>query len=277
MNATEVVSALRVHYGDGFKLIEQVADHTGLGASRWLDAMAFGLWPSRGLEIHGIEVKVSRADFRHEIENPAKADATAARCDRFFIAAPAGIVDPLHLETLAPAWGLLEIVEDRAGKRTVRTTKRAERIEQQKPVDRDFLAAVLRRIPSVTDEAREEIRAEVQAANERRVVELVDLGLAQATNGYARLKENVAAFEAAAGISLADSRSGYAASPEALGRALRLLVDEMGGWSSARARLRNVADQAQRRGEDVTAAAERVRELVAALDDVLGGPWGLGR
>ena len=274
MNATEIISALRVHYGDGFRLVEQVADHTGFRASRWLDAMAFGLWPSRGLEIHGIEVKVSRADFRREIENPKKADATAARCDRFWIAAPAGIVDPLHLESLAPSWGLLEVVDDRGG-RKVRTTKKAERIDQQKPIDRDFLAAVLRRIPSVTDAAREEIRAEVEAANEHRVAELVERDLSRETAGYARLKEDVGAFEATAGIRIADFRGVYSASPEALGRALRLLVDEMGGWQSARQRLGTVADQAQRRGEDVTAAAARIHELIEGLDDVLGKPAGL--
>lgn len=271
MNATEVISALRIHYGEGYRLVEQVADHTGFRASRWLDAMAFGLWPSRGLEIHGIEVKVSRSDFRREIENPKKADATAGRCDRFFIAAPAGIVDPLHLETLAPTWGLLEIVADRGGKRTVRTTKRAERIEQRQPVDRDFLAAVLRRLPSPTDELREEIRAEVERENEARIENAVVNRLARETNGYASLRETVATFEAAAGINLADFRGGYSnGGIEHAGQAIRLLSDELGGWQSARNRLSNVADQAQRRGDDVTAAAARVRELVSALDDVLG-------
>lgn len=271
MNATEVITALRIHYGDGFRLVEQVADHTGFRASRWLDAMAFGLWPSRGLEIHGIEVKVSRSDFRRELEKPAKADATAARCDRFWIAAPAGIVDPLHLESLAPTWGLLEIAEDRAGKRTVRTTKKAERIEQQKPIDRDFLAAVLRRIPSVTDEVRAEVRAEVEAENELRITASVESRLDREMTGYAALRESVATFEAAAGVRLSDFRAGYSnGSVEQLGHAIRLLADELGGWQSARSRLGNVADQAQRRGDDVTAAAGRVRELVAALDDVLG-------
>jgi hypothetical protein len=267
VNATEVITALRVHYGDGWKLVEQVADHTGFRASRWLDVMAFGLWPSRGLEIHGIEVKVTRADFRREIDNPRKADATAARCDRFWIAAPAGIVDPLHLETLAPSWGLLEVVEDRAGKRTIRTTKKAEQTDAA-AVDRDFLAAVLRRIPGVTDEARAEIRAEVERENEIEIARHVAAGLAQETNGYAQLKESVAAFEATSGIALRDLRT--TASADKFGHAVRLLADELGGWESARQRLRMVGREAQRRGEEVTAAAERVRELVAALDDVLG-------
>ncbi|MFH0917013.1 MAG: hypothetical protein V1912_11305 [bacterium] len=269
MNATEVLSALRIHYGDGYRLVEQVADHTGYRASRWLDAMAFGLWPSRGLEIHGIEVKVSRPDFRREIENPQKADATAARCDRFFLAAPAGIVDPLHLETLAPTWGLLEVVADKTGNRTVRTTKRAERIEQRKPIDRDFLAAVLRRIPSPTDELRGEIRAEIESANELAIERAVENRLARSTGDCAVLRELVGTFEAAAGIKLTDYHS-FGGGAERSGRALRLLADELGGWESARHRLRGVADTAQRRGEDIEAAIGRIRELVDALDDVLG-------
>lgn len=269
MNAAEVIGALRIHYGGSYRLVEQVADHTGYSASRWLDAMAFGLWPSRGLEVHGIEVKVSRADFRREIAAPEKADATASRCDRFFIAAPAGIVDPLHLDTIAPAWGLLEVVTDKAGKRSVRTTKKAERTEA-KPIDRDFLAAVMRRLPSVSDELRAEIRAEVEADNESAIATAVERRIARDSAAYSNLREQVAAFEAAAGIRLQDFTGFGSGRTEDLGRAIRLLTGELGGWESARRRLANVADQAQRRGDDVAEASARVRELVAALDSVLG-------
>ena len=271
MNATEVISALRIHYGAGYRLVEQVADHTGLRASRWLDVMAFGLWPSRGLEIHGIEVKVSRTDFRREMERPEKAEATAVRCDRFFVAAPAGLVDPLVFETVAPAWGLLEVHEDRTGKRTVRTTRKAE-LTAAKPVDRDFLAAILRRLPSPTDELRAEVRAEVERETEALIAESVEREVGRTSHEAVSLRESVAAFEAASGVRLADFNSYGFGGPEALGRAIRLLVDEMGGWQSARGRLTIVQREARSRGENVTAAAERVGELVAALDDVFGGP-----
>lgn len=268
MNSAEIVSALRRHYGEGYCLVEQVADHAGLRASRWLDLMAFGLWPSRGLEIHGIEVKVRRSDLAREMASPEKADATAIRCDRFYVAAPAGVVDTLWLATLAPAWGLLEVEEDRAGKRTVRTAKAAERNAHPKPVDRDFVAAVMRRVPSATDEARAEIRAELQREHELAVEAAVARRLDREVAGHTALRERVAAFEAAAGVKLGDWRTDGSA--VALGRALRLLAGELGGWESARSRFRSIADNSRGRGRELAAAADRIGDLVAALDDVLG-------
>ena len=45
------------------------------------DAVIMSLWPSRGLELHGVEIKVSRADWKREAADPAKAEAIAAYCD----------------------------------------------------------------------------------------------------------------------------------------------------------------------------------------------------
>jgi hypothetical protein len=45
------------------------------------------LWPSRGIELHGIEIKVSRNDWLKELGDPAKADEIARFCDRWWVAA----------------------------------------------------------------------------------------------------------------------------------------------------------------------------------------------
>ena len=50
---------------------------------RYADAVIMGLWPSRGLELHGVEIKVSRSDWRREAADPMKAEAIAAYCDRW--------------------------------------------------------------------------------------------------------------------------------------------------------------------------------------------------
>ena len=142
MKAEAVIAALRRHYPEqAWALIEQVGNGTGWAANRHADAVVMGLWPSRGLEIHGIEVKVSRQDWKRELEKPDKAEPIAERCDRWFIAAPKGLID---LWSLPPAWGLLEI-EGEGDKTRVLTSKPADKLTP-KPLDRMFVAAILRRV-----------------------------------------------------------------------------------------------------------------------------------
>jgi hypothetical protein len=43
-----------------YALLDEVRDEAGFGASRAIDVLAIGLWPSRGNEVHGIEVKSGR-------------------------------------------------------------------------------------------------------------------------------------------------------------------------------------------------------------------------
>lgn len=116
-------------------IVFEVAQSTGHAAHRHLDAVAMDTWPSRGLIISGIEIKVDRADFRREIANPAKAEQIARFCDKFFIAAPPGLIKP---EDLPHAWGLLE-----GGAEGMRIKKAAEKTTAQ-PVTREFLAAIFR-------------------------------------------------------------------------------------------------------------------------------------
>ena len=68
-------------------LFRQVADSTGYGQKRYADAVAFGLWPSRGLEIEGLEIKVSRQDWLNELKNHAKSADIQAYCHRWWIVA----------------------------------------------------------------------------------------------------------------------------------------------------------------------------------------------
>jgi hypothetical protein len=73
-----------------------------------------------------IEVKVSRADLKRELADPQKAEEIATYCDRFWLAAPTGVVHADMLLALAPAWGILE-VEERADRRVVKVVRQAEK------------------------------------------------------------------------------------------------------------------------------------------------------
>lgn len=94
--------------GPEWAYMEHVRNDAGFNANRTIDAMALGLWPSRGMELHGYEVKISRADFRRELADVEKMDAFAHILDRFWIVAPAGVVPAVELPS---SWGLLEVTD----------------------------------------------------------------------------------------------------------------------------------------------------------------------
>ena len=84
-------------------LITEVPSPTG---SRRCDLVRIGTWASRGIGIDVHEIKVSRADWLHELDEPAKADAWWPYCSRFWVVVPPGIVDP---HELPEGWGLMEL------------------------------------------------------------------------------------------------------------------------------------------------------------------------
>src|ERR1700722_2637360 len=53
--------------------------------ARRADALAFGIWPSRGYAVHGFEIKRSRSDWLRELTDVAKADAIGSFCDRWWL------------------------------------------------------------------------------------------------------------------------------------------------------------------------------------------------
>ena len=74
MRAADVRAALaRKFCAPEYALFYEVANATGSAATRSADAIAMGLWPSRGLYLQGFEIKVSRSDWLSELKNPAKA------------------------------------------------------------------------------------------------------------------------------------------------------------------------------------------------------------
>lgn len=75
MNAGDVVKALAAKYkAPEYAFFTDVRNSVGFSSRvRTADAMAMFLWPSRGLYMTGFEVKVSRADWKKELEQPEKA------------------------------------------------------------------------------------------------------------------------------------------------------------------------------------------------------------
>lgn len=137
MNADDVVAVLRSKYsGREWAFMVQVPNGTGLAKDRTCDCLAMSLWPSKGLHLHGFEIKVSRSDWLKEIQDPTKANAFAVYCHYWWIVAPKGVVKP---EEAAGDWGIQEVT-DSGNLRT----KKAPTLREPIPVDHAFLAGLLR-------------------------------------------------------------------------------------------------------------------------------------
>lgn len=184
----DVVKALRKRYPAGpYAMLTQVRNATGYARlTRTADAVVMSLWPSRGLDLTGIEVKVNRGDWLAELRAPHKADVIASYCDLWVVAAAQGVVD-LMKDPLPEPWGVLEL---RGG---VLYQLRGPKHLDPEPLDRPFLAALLRQSAAQITEgavlnfARKEGYDEGYAAGKE---------AGEATAGYERknLEEEAAAW-----------------------------------------------------------------------------------
>jgi len=259
MKAEEIVQLLRQRFAaPAWAFLEQVGDATGFATSRHVDGLAMGLWPSRGLEIIGFEVKVSRSDWKRELLKPDKAEVVASRCDRWYVVAPKGICDPQIGLGVPDGWGLMEV----QGKRLV-TVKEAPRHEA-KPLDRTFLAAILRQASAQSPtklmrlQAQREARSEAQRDVDARVASRT-LHLQAELDA---LRTRVSEFEATTGIPLEQhqgSPSYYYGflSGEALGKAVLYLAGD--GRRKVESQLRAIRH-----------ASQQLRELADATADAVG-------
>lgn len=192
--ADQVRAALRSRYAaPEYAIFFEVAEMTG-GSCRSADAVAVALWPSRGLEIQGFEIKVNRSDWLKELRDPAKAEAIAQFCDKWWIVAAAGIVWPGELPK---GWGLIEL--SASGLRQVASAPTKPAIEPT----RGFIAALLRRAGQADEGMiREKVRL-ATADQEAKIKERVDREVRSLSGEAGRLKQQIADFEAASGLSIA--------------------------------------------------------------------------
>ena len=79
MTEAEVTDALHARYsqvhgnGNRYAVAAGVRSGAGFDARRTADFVAMDLWPSKGLALHGHEIKVSRPDWLRELKEPEKA------------------------------------------------------------------------------------------------------------------------------------------------------------------------------------------------------------
>jgi hypothetical protein len=147
MNTDYAKALLKRFSSPEYIVLFEVPDTTGSGASRRMDAMVMGLWPSRGLILHGIEVKARRSDWVRELNDPAKQERHARFVDAMWLLTCGD--DVAKLEEIPPLWGWMHL----SGKKLV--TKKAAPPRQAEPLPRGLLAALLRAAADSTEAALE--------------------------------------------------------------------------------------------------------------------------
>lgn len=251
ITASSIVAGMAKRYAaPEWAMFFNVANGTGWRGSRYADAVGMSLFPSRGLELHGYEIKVSKSDYRREAADPTKAEAIAAYCDRWWVVTPPGLLDG---ESLPLNWGWLAY-----DGRAFFTKQKAAKLEP-KALDRPMLAALLRRAHESNEGRVAGLVEEKTAGLEAEIKRRVEQQLSYRLRDFETLKGAVAAFEKGSGVTIQDWRG------EDIGRAVAAV--EATGITSTYTRtadlskrFRSIADQIDKAiadtGIPVQAAAE---------------------
>jgi len=195
--STDIVrAALRRKYAaPEWALLEEVRNATGLvKEERYADAVAMNLYPSRGLDVLGFEIKVSRSDWLSELKQPHKSAAIQKYCDRWWIVV--GSKDIIDTSELPSTWGLMVV-----GNGRLLISKDAPKLKPEH-LDRAFVASLLRRsyeaLAKTKVDSEQWNKGHTQGVSDERARLLNHKYLEE--DGARRLKESVASFEKIAGI-----------------------------------------------------------------------------
>ncbi len=242
LTALHLRQMLRTRYPkEAYAMLFEVGDATGFQCGRHLDAVVMSLWPSRGLELTGCEIKVTRSDWKKELADPAKASSHIRYLDRFYLVAANDKI--VHPGELPATWGLMI-----ANGKGLKCVTEAPRLEPE-PISRSMLAALLRRAQEVGPNEIATAKREALAEQDASLAALrhENTALKRLTDN-SRLKV-LATFEEAAGITLDTYGDGWHGTygAKTAGKMLRVL---MAGESALRLEqmkniekaLRNTAD-----------------------------------
>ncbi len=195
LNTEQVIGELgKLFCSPAYAMLTQVRNGTGYSReARTADAMFMSLWPSRGIYLAGIEVKVSRTDWLKELKDPKKAEDLAKYCDYWYLAV--GDTDIVKEGELPATWGLMAPTS----KGGMKIVKEATKLSAE-PIDRLFLAAIMR---NMTERcvAKDTIVPKMKERYEAGVKDGEYKG-ERAIKQYADLKKQVDDFTKASGVEM---------------------------------------------------------------------------
>jgi len=245
--------------------LTHVRNAAGFGATRTIDALALSLWPSRGFEMHGFEVKVSRSDWLRELADPAKADGVMARCDRWWLVASEGVAKPGEMPV---GWGLLVAQGDKL--RAAVQAPRLPRTDEERRISRDWLVCLLRAAGSVPKSRPEDVEAAYNQGftaggeSARRGDKQWQQMYERATADLNALRDQVRAFERESGFGLAEYGDRTTARAVKAGALVKAALEGDRAIVANRDRLLRFADEMDR-------AVQRLRDVAGAADSVVEG------
>lgn len=238
---------LRKKYNDGGKewaFFEEVRESTNHNV-RSCDAIAMRLWPHKGLEINGFEIKTSRSDWLNELRYPDKSQAIKQYCDRWWlVAASKSIVK----DDLPQDWGMLWPRGDKL------VICRGAPQLKPKPIGRKFLAALLRRASEQTHDSEAHKAAYEKGLARGRERAERELELAQ--EELKSLQEDVTGFQEASGLEIDGWRGG-----RKLGEVVEIV-------RSLRSRYGSPLDALERSGKQMAERAANLGQLVQEFREV---------
>lgn len=256
--------------GPQYAYLTHVRDVAGFGATRTLDALALALWPSRGLDLHGFEIKCSRSDWLRELKDPTKAEVFAARCDRFWLVVsdPAIVADG----ELPAGWGLLAATPAGTALRCVTAAPPLDLTAEARTVSRSWLVCLLRAAGAtdhgVSREELQRIRDDANEAARRGTDEVVNRMRQTVQTLTAELKaerQARASFFAAAGLPL---RPGWSTPvPEQVRRAGAAVRAYLSGDDTVRRALTRLTNTQQTLQETLSAVTHAVNDMADGLTE----------
>ena len=166
----------------------EVGDGTGTNVSRHADAIAICPYPSRGYEVRGFEIKVSKQDLKKEIDTPAKADAFAPYCNYWFLVVPKGLTEGINIPE---PWGIIEYIDGK-----LRQKKKAAFFKNT--IDIGFCCAFIRGIRRKDDKDLKE----AMAYRKRLQIEHLDMEVRNKLYDYEKLQERLVTLKKRTGIDL---------------------------------------------------------------------------
>jgi hypothetical protein len=194
-------------------LFHEVANGTGWNWSRHADAIAMGIWPSRGLEVHGMEFKSNRSDWLRELKDPQKAEDMVKYCDYWWLVTTKD--DIAHADEIPSNWGHLTLRGTKLF--SIKPAPKREAVQ----LDKGFVAAILRKAYAIANDSRR-IQEKVDAAHKRGADSAQSRHDAQMERAQAdrqELQAQVNAFEKASGIKINQWNGA-----DTLGKAVRALL-----------------------------------------------------
>lgn len=115
----------------------EVQRTTGWSDRRY-DFVAMNCYASNSYRIEVVEIKVSKADLRRELQEPEKHNVIFEEIDYYSLAAPAEIID---MSIIPPKWGVYAVKD---GKLITRKRPLALHDEADRRIKRSFAASFLR-------------------------------------------------------------------------------------------------------------------------------------